>query len=385
MMRKIIRAAILFCSIFFIGLMTDVKPHPAWGIVVDANRQIYFSDLETIYKIDSLGKLSIFRAGVSGRHVHDLTIDADGNIYGWENVYEPRTEKHLRAFWKMSPKGEFTEIVSLTENPPSGMSIWRDAVGNTYSVEPWNNEKKEAKIIKRAIDGKTNVFAGGKYGYLDGRKEKAEFSVITDMAFGKDNAIYLTNGDKIRKIDKFGMVKTINHSETLTKNQEDPESSQFFGLDVNEESSVFAADFNNRRLLKISSDGKVSTLLKSEKDWSPIGVATFGDEVYVLEVRPYTSSIHTGNRVLNISPTGKSTVIATLEERNKTSEVSNQNISSPSNTDNSSALETIANSTNTANNSLSFYGIVGAASVAFVTLIIFVWKKLTSIRFFGKT
>ncbi len=191
-MRKIIRTAILFCSLFFIGLITDVLSHPAWGIVVDANRQIYFSDLETIYKIDSQGKLSIFRAGVSGRHVHDLSIDAGGNIYGWENVYEPQTEKHLRAFWKMSPKGEYTEIVSLTENPPSGISIWRDSGGNTYSVEPWNNEKKETKIIKRTTDGKTRVFAGGKYGYLDGQKEKAEFNVITDMAFGKDNTIYLT-------------------------------------------------------------------------------------------------------------------------------------------------------------------------------------------------
>ena len=378
-MRKIIRTAILFFSLFFIGLMTDVLSHPAWGIVVDANGQIYFSDLETIYKIDSQGKLSIFRAGVSGRHVHDLSIDAGGNIYGWENVYEPQTEKHLRAFWKMSPKGEYTEIVSLTENPPLGTSIWRDSDGNTYSVEPWNNEKKETKIIKRTTDGTTSVFAGGKYGYLDGQKEKAEFNVITDMAFGKDNTIYLTNDDKVRKIDRFGMVTTIYRNETTNQNQKNSETfSRLYGLDVDKENNVLAADFANNRLLKISSDGKISTFLKSEKDWSPIGVATFGDEVYVLEVRPYTASIHTGNRVLKISSTGKSTVIANLENRNKSVEnpkLNSVNFLPQTKEEKNLVANANINSVKATDSPLAFYGIVGAVSVAFFALIVLFRKK----------
>ncbi len=149
------------------------------------------------------GKLSIFRPGVSGRHVHDLTIDAENNVYGLDNSYNPQTEKYPRSIWKMSPNGEFSYLVSMTDNLPLGMSIWRDSGGNTYSVEPYNNEKKETKIIRRTPEGKTSIFAGGKYGYLDGKKDKAEFSVITDMAFGKDNSIYLTDNDKVRKNRKF--------------------------------------------------------------------------------------------------------------------------------------------------------------------------------------
>ena len=378
-MKKIVRTSILFFSVFFIGLMTNVLSHPAWGIVVDANRQIYFSDLITIYKIDSQGKLSIFRAGVSGRHVHDLSIDAGGNIYGWENVYEPRTEKHLRAFWKMSPGGEYTEIVSLTENPPSGISIWRDSGGNTYSVEPWNNEKKESKIIKRTIDGKTSVFAGGKYGYLDGQKEKAEFSVITDMAFGTGDTIYLTNGDKIRKIDRFGTVTTIYRNETSNQNQNNPEPfSQLYGLDVDKENNVLAADFAKNRLLKISLDGKVSTLLTSEKDWSPLGVATFGDEVYVLEGRPYSASANNGTRVLKVSSTGKSTVIANLEDKNKSVEnpkSDSGNLLSQNEEKMNLAANANMNGVKTTANMLGFYGILGAVSVAFFALIILFRRK----------
>ncbi|MBA2494704.1 MAG: hypothetical protein H0V31_08420 [Acidobacteria bacterium] len=195
--------------------------------------------------------MTIFRAGVSGRHVHDLSIDADGNIYGLDNTYNPQTQTYPRSIWKMSPAGEFTYIVRLTDNLPLGMSIWRDFDGNTYLVEPYNNERRETKIIKRTPDGKTSLFAGGKYGYLDGQKDKAEFSVITDMAFGRDNAIYLTNDDKVRKIDKFGMVSTIYRADVPTKNKQNPEPfARLFGLTVDEQNNVLAADFYNRRLLK---------------------------------------------------------------------------------------------------------------------------------------
>ena len=379
-MKKIFSNIVLFFSLFLIVSVTDVFSHPAWGIVIDKNKQIYFSDLETIYKIDSQGKLSIFRAGVSGRHVHDLSIDAGGNIYGWENVYEPQTEKHLRAFWKMSPKGEFTEIVSLTENLPSGMSIWRDSGGNTYSVEPWNNEKKETKIIRRTPDGKTSVFAGGKYGYLDGQKEKAEFSVITDMAFGTDDTIYLTNDDKVRKIDKSGKVTTIYRNEISNKNQKNTEtSSRLFGLDIDKQNNVFVADFDNSRILKISSDGKVSTLLNSEKEWTPIGVATFDDEVYVLEGRPYSASKHAGNRVSKVSPTGKSTIIANLEDRNKSNNNRNSNKNNlllQTEEEKNLISNAASNNINTSAYPLGFYGIVGAVSIAFIALIFLIRKKL---------
>ena len=184
-----------------------------------------------------------------------------------------------------------------------------------------------AKIIKRAPDGKTNIFAGGKYGYLDGKKDKARFSVITDMAFGTDGAIYVTNDDKVRKIDKLGMVSTIYRAEVPSVNKKESETpSRLFGIYVDKENNVFAADFDNNRILKISSGGKVSTLFNSEKDWSPIGVAAADDGVYILEVRPYSSAIHTGNRVWKIPTDGKATVIADLEKDAKSSVKSDSNL-----------------------------------------------------------
>jgi len=297
---------------------SNVSAHPAWGIVVDRQGQIYFSDLEAVWKIDTQGNLSIFREGVRGRHVHDITIDAEDNIYGLDNTYNPQTEKFPRSIWKMSPKGNFSYLVPMTNNLPLGRSIWRDSDGNTYSVEPYNNEKKETKIIKRTPDGKTSLFAGGKYGYLDGQKDKAEFSVITDMAFGKDEAIYLTDTDKVRKIDKYGMVTTIYRKEVLAKNQKSPKtSSRLFGLIVDEQNNVIVADSENRRVLKISPGGESTALLSTEQPWSPNGVALDKSDLYVLEGWYDLREARTNTRVRKLSADGKITVLATLRENPK--------------------------------------------------------------------
>ena len=37
----------------------------------------------------------VFRAGVGGRHVHELSIDDEDNLYGPDVSYEARTEKYL--------------------------------------------------------------------------------------------------------------------------------------------------------------------------------------------------------------------------------------------------------------------------------------------------
>jgi sugar lactone lactonase YvrE len=316
-MKQIIVTLILTAAAIF-SLVARVSAHPAWGIAVDRQGQVYFSDLKTIWKIDRQGKVSTFREGVRGRHVHNITIDAEDNIYGLDNTYNPQTEKFPRSIWKMSPKGEFSYLVPLTDNLPLGRSVWRDSDGNTYSVEPYNNEKKESKIMKRTPAGTVSLFAGGKYGYFDGQKDKAEFSVITDIAFAADKTIYLTNDAKVRKIDKFGMVTTIYGKEVSSENQKKPETfSRLFGLAVDGQNNVFAADHENRRVLKISPGGEYTAVFSAEQPWSPTGVALGGSDLYILENWYDERESFIGTQVRKLSADGKITVLATVGDKPK--------------------------------------------------------------------
>jgi sugar lactone lactonase YvrE len=55
------------------------------------------------------------------------------------------------------------------------------------------------------------------------------------------------------------------------------------GLGVDSRGNVYVAATSCHRVLKITPDGQVTSILKSERPWSPTGVAVSGEDIYVLE------------------------------------------------------------------------------------------------------
>jgi DNA-binding beta-propeller fold protein YncE len=88
------------------------------------------------------------------------------------------------------------------------------------------------------------------------------------------------------------------------------------GLAVDAQGVIYVADTGDARVLKITPQGKVTTLLQTESPWSPTGIALFGGDVYVLEF------LHTARdvrrdwlpRVRKIASDGRSVIIATVDQ-----------------------------------------------------------------------
>jgi sugar lactone lactonase YvrE len=91
------------------------------------------------------------------------------------------------------------------------------------------------------------------------------------------------------------------------------------GLDVDKRGTVYAAATGCRCVVKITPGGKVETILKAERPWSPTGVAVRGDEVYVLELTNATESPEKGwvPRVRKLAKDGKVTILATISREAK--------------------------------------------------------------------
>jgi sugar lactone lactonase YvrE len=321
--RKVFLATLMV--ICLCALTADkAEAHPASGIVVDTKGQVYFSDLETVWKIDRQGKLSVFRAGVRGRHVHELTIDQQDNIYGADISYESATQKWISDVWKMTPEGTFTYLLAPTADPPRGMSIWRDREGNMYFVDQNNHLKQQTLLLRRTPDGNVITFAGGAYGHADGKGTQAKFSSVGGMAFGPDGSLYVADGPYVRKVSMDGTVTTIASSLNFKTAEDKPTLfgglySDLAGLTVDASGNVYVADGGRRRLIKINGDGKVEVVLRVEPPYFPNGVvATPAGDLYVLEVGFTPPNISSGPRVRKISRDGKSTVVAVVGSENGT-------------------------------------------------------------------
>ncbi len=294
-----------------------VQAHPATGIVVDRSGNVYFSDLETVWKLDAKRKKTVFRAGVSGRHVHELSIDEEGNVYGADLSYNPTTKTWPSAVWKMTPAGKFTYLLEPTEHPPRGMSIWRDGAGNMYFIDQNNHTKTQTLLLRRQPDGKVNTLAGSAYGQKDGSGTEANFSSVGGMAFGPDDSLYLTDGTSVRRVSMDGRVTTIAKDLNFKTREDRPTlfggaHGNLTGLMVDANGNVYVADAGNRRLLKITNGGKVEVVYRAEPPFFPNGVfASATGDIYVLEVGFALPSTWSGPRVRKLSA-GKNEIVTAV-------------------------------------------------------------------------
>jgi hypothetical protein len=302
-----IAASFMLCVLLTAG----GSAHPAWGIVVDRNNQIYFSDIENIWKIDAQGKLSLVRAGRD--HTHDLNIDDAGNLYGAENSYDPATQRFFSAIWKMTPGGSSSYLLAPTENPPLGTSIWKDRDGNMYHVT--NFPEHELLVLKRTPSGDVVQLVGSSNA-LRSYHQASPYS-IGGIAFGTDGALYFTHGANASKVTTSGALSSLARNVPVESAPGKPaEETRLFGIVVDAQRDAFVADYNNRRILKITSAGATSTVARADPPWSPTGLALKDGNLYILEFGFTPPSTYTP-RVRKLTPDGRMTLLATVGENDK--------------------------------------------------------------------
>src|SRR5688572_33457006 len=105
-MNKII-FSFFFLLIFWLVVPNKSFSHPGVGIVKDSKNNIYYTDLQYIWKVSPDGKKT---AVVSNVHTHELYMDPDDNLYGehlWYNgerlnrSEERRVGKECKSRWSM--------------------------------------------------------------------------------------------------------------------------------------------------------------------------------------------------------------------------------------------------------------------------------------------
>ena len=295
---------------------TFANAHPPTGIVVDSRGRLYFSDLETVWKLGPGGRLVVFRAGVAGRHVHELFIDSEGNVYGSDVSYDQATRKYVGSVWKMAANGAATWLQEPSDNAKPGMSLWVDRSGNMYSIDQNNHTKTRTVLLRRTPDGTVTTLAGGTYGHADGQGTAAKFSSVGGMTFGPDGSLYLTDGTAVRKVTLDGKVTTVARNLDFATPEDQKQDGGLTGLAADANGNIYVADTGRRRLLKVKSDGKADVVYRASAPFFPNGVAVGRDgAIYVMEFGLTPPNINSGPRIRKISPDGKNVVLVTLGEQ----------------------------------------------------------------------
>ncbi|MCC3151710.1 hypothetical protein Q3A66_01430 [Hymenobacter sp. BT770] len=236
--------------LLFLLLPGAAWAHPGWGIVLDRQGNVFYTDLENVWRIDAAGRKTIAVAHV---HTHELAFDQAGNLYGEDSRYESGKWRH--RLWKRSPTGRISDVRPWTDGFREDYGIVRDAAGATYflhHVEGQNNQ-----VYQRTPSGQLRrLVPNYKFPYI-----------VNQLAVAPDNSVYVASGGELLRIDTKGNVRIVARNLAPTNGRH-----ALMGIWPDARGNVYVADLEGRRYLRVRANGKVETLFQSPAPWQPTGI-----------------------------------------------------------------------------------------------------------------
>ncbi len=291
-MKRSIMALMLFL------VANEVAAHPGSGIVVDRLGNIYFVDTGSgVYKIDRNGKLT----RLSGPAYHWMAIDVDGRLTNATLPYFSSGDATVTRV------GVDPTLLLSSDFP---ITVGRD--GNLYY--PWL-VSEQLKVFRLPPSGTTSVLQA-----LPTSTENGPLRWLNGIVAGLGGSIYYTENKAVRKITPQGKFLTVVDNVMLSGCDSVPgleadHGPYLRGLDVDAQGTVYVAATGCGAVLKITTDKKITTVLRTSSPWSPTGVAVFGTDLFVLEY------LHTEGdnrrewlpRVRKLSSDGKVVTVTTID------------------------------------------------------------------------
>ena len=269
--------------------------HPGSGILVDRLGQIYFIDTGSgLWKINTKGVPS----NLSPLRNHWLAMDPNDRFTQSRLPTDPGRD------WVITAAGSSPTILISTDFP---LVIGGD--GDLYYPSVRQSDRR---ILRHNGSGGITTFANLP------RSAKGE-QWINGLATGPDGSFYYTDDAAVVRITRKGATSTLATILPLANGPKIPGSEMkpyLRGLKVDAKGVVYVADAGDARVLKIATDGKVTTLIQLESPWAPTDVAVFGDVLYVLEFlhTPGDERTEWMPRVRKVTPDGRSTIILTVDQ-----------------------------------------------------------------------
>lgn len=245
-----------------------VDAHPSWGIVVDQKGNIIFSDLEHVWQITPDGKLE---KRLSGRHTHELYLDAEGILWGTDSEYLSATDEWRNQLW-------YQQGTELKEAIP-WVKGFEEFGGSNFVVQPGGRMvfPYQNQLYQRSHTGETRLYASFKYGRL---------CTIHGLEDGRILVSDSSEDGKLYQVDTTGqsqlLASGLKELEPENPPLKEARFNLFYGLREKNE-QIYLANSGSRRILKIDMDGQFSTFFTSEMPWYPVGICFEKDTTYILE------------------------------------------------------------------------------------------------------
>jgi hypothetical protein len=232
------------------------QAHPGIGIVADRKGNIYYTDLQHVYRISG-GRKTI---AVPNVHTHELHVDAYDNLYGQHHI-TVTDHRFTHYLWRLSASGRLDTVVSPRDaDLQIDFSLARDRQGNEYYTKQFIRNRESAHIYKKTPGGKETVFATGNFKGVRWLHPQDDGSLL----FVLHNDVYRVTPDgKSHVIAR--NIANAQPSFAFSGN-----SVTLWGVWQDDYKNIYVAAFSDQAVMKIAPDGTVTTHYKTSGKWTPL-------------------------------------------------------------------------------------------------------------------
>jgi hypothetical protein len=170
-------------------------------------------------------------------------LDEKGNIYITDDQYSKKTAGV--GFFRINQQGLVDTVFSDTREAAYLDDMAVGPNGDVYLVY-----SDKARVYRVDEKGSKSLVAGnGTAGYSgDGGAAKDAPILVSSIAVGRDNKIFLGGGKAIREVDSSGIISTAHFNET----------SSIDSLYQDDQGNLYFADSGSGQIKRLDSDGKVT-------------------------------------------------------------------------------------------------------------------------------
>lgn len=257
----------LFAATLFISFQTTAA-HPPTTIAVNALGQVFYSDLQNIWMLDTDGSKHVVLRNV---HTHVLWIDTEGNLLG-EDVRN-QGEDYRHRVWKIDTKGRVSNIIEWAAGHPHDIG----------GIETVRNHRNESVVLQRR---ERAIVVGRETANPQAISLAAIDGPIHELTIDPSGDIYVAVGKSIYLIEDGKDI--LSHYADVDLNRTDAfqfvrDHHALLGMHATG-SDVYVTVFAGQRVLRIDEQRKVHDVVILPDNWSPVGVTTDSDgNLWILE------------------------------------------------------------------------------------------------------
>lgn len=258
-------------ALTLLGSAAVLRAHPPVSVVMDSRGNVYYSDLENVWRISPDGTRSI---AVIGVHTHQLYVDAQDRLYGEDARNYAATGRPYHRVWRLDPDGALTDVI-----PDRPGYLW------DYGDFGFVHDRDGVPYILQNTGGAALLRLGatGRVTRITLPRPEPGFALPTP-----DGRVLVTSGVDLIRVDPRWQQATVWKRDlaALTPRVVDvADRHALLGLWLDPQARVYVACFAGAAVLRIDAEGSVSVVARSSDGWSPSGGMVGPDEsLWLLEM-----------------------------------------------------------------------------------------------------